>query len=136
MGEFGRREEGGQETTTMKMIIERIPCYMTTIIFRGLALTLTISFLREFSPISIIILFTEVVVVSVIRIMKSEGDKEEKAVSFGILVATNLGSMNAYANGADASRIDEDVKNVASFIKTLAIITTIHHCVVLIFILT
>ena len=44
--------------------------------------------------------------------------------------------MNAYANGADASRIDEDVKNVASFIKTLAIITTIHHCVVLIFILT
>ena len=44
--------------------------------------------------------------------------------------------MNAYTNGADVSRIDENGKNVASFIKTLAIITTIHHCVVLIFILT
>ena len=78
----------------------------------------------------------EVIVVPAIKIVNSKGDKEEKSVSFGIILTINLRSMNAYANGADASRIDEDVKNVASFIKTLAIITTIHHCVVLIFILT
>ena len=132
-------EKGGKETklrTKIKLFMTKMPCYMTTIIFRGLALTLTISFLRTNALTSIIILFAELVFVCYIRINKSDADIEEKTVNFWILVFTNVGCMNAYANGADVSRIEEYNKDVASFIKWSAIVTTLHHFIVLIFILT
>ena len=133
--EFGKSGDDEQDLTLTekaRIFLERIPCYLTTIIFRSLSLTLTISFLREYSTIPIMILFVELVVVATIRITKSKEDIENTFKSICFLVVTNIGSMNAYSivNGDDDFK--EDEKDVASFIKTSAIVTTIHHFLVMI----
>ena len=139
--EFGQSGEDDEDLTwkeKARMFVERLPCYMTTIIFRSLSLTLTISFLREYSPIPIIVLFVELVVVATIRISKSEGNRSGKLANICILVVTNAGSMMSYTmfnNEAVGGTFKEDDQDVASFIKISAIVTTIHHFLVMIVII-
>ena len=80
--EFGKSGKNKDDLTLMeeeRMFLERMPCYLSTIIFRSLSLTLTISFLREYSSIPIMVLFLELVVVATIRIIKSSADREDKS---------------------------------------------------------
>ena len=118
------------------MISERLPCYISTIIFRALSLALTISFLREFSIIPIAILFVEVVVVATLRIIPTNKPSDYKIADIALLSVTNIGSMSAYGMGTNyrddqGDDIFEDDEAVSKFIKTSCSLTTAHHFVVL-----
>ena len=145
--EFGQSGEDEEDLTLKekaKMFVERLPCYLTTIIFRSLSLTLTISFLREYSPIPIIVLLLELVVLANISISKSELKGHGKLVSICLLAVSNVGSMNGYTvvdlfnigDDDDDDSVQEDDQHVAWFIKISAIVTTIHHFLVMSAIIT
>lgn len=139
LGKTSIDEEDKTLMETAKMFIERLPCYLTTILFRSLSITLTISFLQEYSPIPIIILLLELVIVATVRVTKSKGDLDDKIRAIGFLVVTNAGTMNAYTmctETEDTKGVEEDDKDFASFITTSTMITTLHHFLVLIVIFT
>jgi len=138
-GHSGEDEEDRTLKEKARIFVERLPCYMTTIIFRCVSLTFTISFLREYSPIPIILLLVELIIVSAIRISKSEGSRTVKLSSICFLVVSNVGTMNGYTLlnvEHDGDFVEEDDQDVASFIKISAIVTTIHHFLVMIAIIT
>jgi len=116
------------------MFLEKIPCYLTTIVFRSLSLTLTISFLREYSPIPIIVLLVELVVVAAMWPPNTMG-----VLGSGMLVVTNAGSLNCYRSWDPFDHQpaeEDDEQDVAAFIKITGIVTTIHHFLVMITIIT
>jgi len=81
--------------------------------------------------------------VAAIRIRKSWGDRDDQLVSICFLVVSNVGSMNGYTmfnqvvdDDDDEFYVKEDDQDVASFIKISAIVTTIHHFLVMIAVIT
>ena len=136
--------QGGQQeemSLTKKLVVflERLPCYLFTVSFRSLSLALCISFLRYWSLLPIIILFIEMIAVAIWRMNRAEGKLWIKVTSGGFLLATNIGTMNAFTfwteNEKEDFQIKEEDGNIASFVKISAIVTTIHHFLVLAFIL-
>ena len=140
-------EEDRTLMETVRMCVERMPCYLTTIMFRIISLTLTISFFREYSPIPIMALFLELAVVATIRMTKPKLGLEYNLPAICFLAVTNVGTMNAYTcvqalfrgpqwTTGHWKRTQERDQDIASFIKSCAIVTTIHHFVVMIVIVT
>ena len=136
--EFTKGRYKVDDTTMLKkvkMFGARLPCYMTTILFRAMALMLTISYLRAFSIIPIFILFAEVVAVSTQRIIKTEQTMVGKIRDIASVSITNMGSMSVYGVSAcydeEGEKLNEDDDAVTRFIKTSSIMTTGHHFIVL-----
>ena len=118
------------------MILQRLPCYISTIIFRAMSLALTISFLREFSVIPIAILLVEGVVVVTLRFIKTSKPSDQKIGDILTLSVINIGSMSAYGRRTNykddqGNDIPEDDEAVSKFIKTSCSLTTAHHFAVL-----
>ena len=112
--------------------IKILPCYATTIIFRVIAFGLTISFLRGWSVIPIIILYIELVLISCWRYRKVR-NKYHFFEAVYMLSWCNLAVLNTYNLGEqDFSENDKpDEKSGITFIRLSSIVTFVHHSIVL-----
>ena len=135
--ENGKIGKVGNNTTKKRTLFcERLPCYLTTIIFRGLALSLCTSYLGRWSFFPVFILLVELVIVATIRMKKMKLGLRRKINGIVYLTLSNAGTMNAFSmvhlKCQEEKGTEEDDKEVAKFVKMSAIVTTIHHFVVLI----
>ena len=124
-------------TESLTHTIKTFPCYATIIIFRVLAFSLTIAYLRVWSIIPIFILFVELVVIAYIRYRNLEkGWKLFMAIYLssisngGVLVANNLLEYDRFGEfGKELD--DEAVEGGRKFVRLSSIASYTHHAVVL-----
>ena len=110
--------------------IKRLPCYISTIVFRIMSLSLTMAFLRYWSIPLIGILVIELSVITLLR-TKNRESKCQVIVETVSLVVSNLGVMNArsFIEDIDEDVIDED--DVENFVRRSSVATFVHHTLVL-----
>ena len=123
---------------TFSHILSTIPCYLSTIVFRVMSLSLTIAFLRPYSIIPISFLLIELSVLSYERYKNLPLHvKGGKFIPIYISTLTNLGVLNSinvneYFNVNEDGRMTPDcIKACKKFIKRSSILTLVHHSVVL-----
>ena len=129
---FGFYNHGSLLEMLIVHAIKILPCYATTIIFRVIAFGLTISFLRGWSVIPIIILYIELVLISCWRYRKVR-NKYHFFEAVYMLSWCNLAVLNTYNLGEqDFSENDKpDEKSGITFIRLSSIVTFVHHSIVL-----
>ena len=127
---------------TVNHTIKSLPCYATTIIFRALSFSLTISFLRFWSIIPIGFLFLELGLLSYIR-YRNVNDKYDFfssvymscAANCGVFVASNLSKIpSKFADHHSYGEILEEAVdgNGQKFVRESSTVTYLHHTVVLV----
>ena len=123
-------------------IVQRLPAYVTTIIFKVASLALCMAYLRVYSIIPMIVLIFEQGLITWIRVKKQENWPNEVKALFGFyLIFNNIGVVNAYTlfNGMcywikefRLRRIKEKEEEIINFVCQLSIVTFIHHSTVLV----
>ena len=111
--------------------IQTLPCYLTTILFRVAAFSLTITFLRHYAILTCLILLAELSIPCYLRI-KLIKDRTSIINDSLYIWLTNVGVTNAHGLGTE---FKEENKVVAHFIRNSSIITFLHHFTVLIMIM-
>jgi len=124
---------------TLKKYIPLLPCFVSTITFRAMSLSLTMAYFCWWAIIPISLLFIELTICAFWRIKKPT--KLGQFVEIIFLIVANAGTMSAYIIADALDKVDEDDKddeaekqkaeNAASFIKWSTWIHFIHHSIVL-----
>ena len=120
----------------LKEAIKRLPCYVTTIIFRVSSVTLTMAFLRMWSVLPMTVLFIGSTIIG-FRRNKSQSDDNFTGILNAIYLAvSNIGVMNAYALRVDLKERapdaeDDDEDSVRTFVRQSSIVTFLHHTIAL-----
>ena len=101
----------------------RLPCYVTTVIFRTSAFTLTVVFLRLWAIIPISVLIIELAIIGYVRVKKrSLEDDKEIAVPVYFLTISNVGVLNTYNVGSMVlKQPDCDIKDVKTYVRNSSI---------------
>jgi len=126
---------------TLGHVLKTIPCYCTTIVFRVLAFSLTIAFLRGYAAIPITLLFIELAALSYNRYKKQANkDNWELCMSVYLSAISNISVINAnnlkeLSNIDDEVATDEFVNSNRKFIRLSSIFTFLHHTMVLLVVL-
>jgi hypothetical protein len=122
---------------TFPLILKSIPCYCSIIIFRVLAFSLTIAYLRYAAIVPILILFIELLILNYLRFknQKFTNGYDRWAMIYGC-ASMNAGALSATSWGEiRAKRMEEDPKKYLEddqkFIQSSSIVTFVHHYVVL-----
>ena len=111
----------------------RLPMYASTIIFRVGSLAITMAYFRYLSLIPIAILLVTQTMIAWTRYKKLRSAiGNTKQLTF-LLVASNIGAVNALPPGSQNAEEDQ---NVVQFIKNSTLASFIHHSALLIFIMT
>ena len=117
----------------MILTISVLPVYVTTIVFRVLAFTLTLIFLREWAIIPICILYLQILIVTYMR-YKNVNDSILRFWAIWFTSFSNLAMLNMYSI-ADKLMVKSDkqcVKCCQTFIILLTAINFVHHTLVLV----
>ena len=124
-------------------ILSTIPCYLSTIVYRVMSLSISIAFLRPFSIIPISFLIIELSILSYDRYKNLPLHvKGGKFIPIYISTLTNLGvlnsiNMNEYFNANEDGRMTpECIEACKKFIKRSSILTLVHHSVILLVIIS
>ena len=120
--------------------IQRLPAYVSTIIFKVFSLVLCMAYLRVYAIIPMVLLFFELIVVTWIRMKNStDSDTATKVLNGFYLLFSNIGVVNAYTffNGwmMEDDDLNEKDEDIIKFVRQSSIITFIHHSSVLVFIM-
>ena len=118
---------------TMILTISVLPVYVTTIVFRVLAFTLTLIFLRKWAIIPICILYLQILIVTYMR-YKNVNDSILRFWAIWFTSFSNLAMLNMYSI-ADKLMVKSDkqcVKCCQTFIILLTAINFVHHTLVLV----
>ena len=128
---------------TLIHILSTIPCYLSTIVFRVMSLSLTIAFLRSYSIIPISILLIELSILSYNRYKNLPLlVKGGRFIPIYLSTLNNMGvlnsiNMNEYFNAnEDGKMTPECIEACKKFIKRSSILTLVHHSVVLLVIMS
>ena len=113
--------------------IYRLPMYASTIIFRVGSLAITMAYFRYLSLIPIAILLVTQTMIAWTRYKKLRGAIDNTKQLTLLLVASNVGGVDALPLG---SKHAEEDQNVVHFIKNSTLASFIHHSALLIFIMT
>ena len=116
--------------------LQRLPAYISTILFKVFSLVLTMAYLRLYSIVAIILLVLELVIVTWFRFknlnsMNDFGLKDKVFDGF-YLVIGNIGVVNAYSLYVDENEKEEDIQK---FVRQSTITSFLHHASILIFIM-
>ena len=97
----------------------RLPCYVTTVIFRTSAFTLTVVFLRLWAIIPITVLIIQLAIIGNVRVKKrSFEDAREIAVPVYFLTISNVGVLNTYNVGSMVlKQPDDDIEDVKAYVR-------------------
>ena len=112
--------------------IKVLPGYVTTILFRVAAFTLTIAFLRGWSIIPIFILYLEILAVTYIR-YRHVKDVGLFFMALWFVSISNLTVLNVYGFG-ESQFIESDRPSKESgrkFIRLSSVVTFVHHTLLL-----
>ena len=106
-----------------------LPCYVTTIIFRTSAFTLTIGYLRSWSVIPIGILFVETAILAYLM-CRDVKDKVDLFRGAYFMAFSNLAVINTHTIFAEEDQPCEG--NATVFIRRSSVLTFFHHTTILV----
>ena len=114
--------------------LQRLPAYVSTIIFKVACLVLCMACLRIYSSLPMILLIFELVLITWMRVRKNTGwDNGEKSIAAFYLVFSNVGVVNAYTFlGAFNKKDEEEEEYIINFVRRSSIIAFLHHSTVLV----
>ena len=118
-------------TNTLVETLKRLPCYISTIMFRLSAFGLTIAFLREWSIIPIVILFIELAILSCRRNKDKIEEIGQALIEIIYTCVSNMSVMNAYP----FMSFQHNEQDAKSFLRNSSVVTFLHHSVMLIIIM-
>ena len=113
--------------------VKRIPCYISTILFRVLSLSLTMAYIRFWAAVPLTLLIIELTLISWIRNKKRKVDSITYTIARTInLVVNNFAVMNAYSIWElDDDDDVEEKKEIEDFVRISSITTYFHHSICL-----
>ena len=115
--------------------IKRLPCYISTIIFRVMSISLTMAYLRIWATIPLTLLVIELTYFAWNRNKKREVSLPKKLIRTYLLVTSNLTVMNARTIHELKEEEQEEKSNIEQFLKNSSLITFFHHSITLLIIL-
>ena len=126
----------------IKEYFKKIPCYLMTVAFRTASFALTITYLREISIGTNLILVIALGIMSYKRVHgRTNGeDKFSDAANYSF---TNFGVMSVHGFGLDTEENDdgkkrqeeEEPKAIAKFIRNSNLFSFFHHAIILVIVM-